>query len=277
MKTGEGKTLVATLPVYLNALAGQRRAPGHGQRLPGRPRRRVDGPGLRVPGPDGGRSAEQHGAGSPAARPTRPTSPTAPTPSSASTTCATTWCCAPSSRCSAATPSASWTRWTPSSSTRRGRRSSSPAPASARPRPTTTSPASPAGSRPARARRGADYEVDEKKRTVAITEDGLARVEQRARHRQHLRGPSGQLVNHLHAGPAGRRRSSSATSTTWCRTARSRSSTSSPAASSRGAGTPRGCTRPSRPKRASRSRKRTRRSPPSPCRTTSACTRRSPA
>ena len=45
----------------------------------------------------------------------------------------------------------------------------------------------------------------------------------------------------------------------------------------RAGGTPRGCTRPSRPKRASRSRKRTRRSPPSPCRTTSACTRRSRA
>ena len=29
MKTGEGKTLVATLPVYLNALAGQGRACCH--------------------------------------------------------------------------------------------------------------------------------------------------------------------------------------------------------------------------------------------------------
>ena len=36
MKTGEGKTLVSTLPVYLNALGGQGRAPGHGERLPGR-------------------------------------------------------------------------------------------------------------------------------------------------------------------------------------------------------------------------------------------------
>ena len=42
MKTGEGKTLVATLPLYLNALAGRRRAPRHGQRLPRPPRRRVD-------------------------------------------------------------------------------------------------------------------------------------------------------------------------------------------------------------------------------------------
>jgi preprotein translocase subunit SecA len=43
------------------------------------------------------------------------------------------------------------------------------------------------------------------------------------------------------------------------------------------AATTRACTRPSRPRRASRSRPRTRRSPPSPCRTTSACTTSSPA
>ena len=49
MKTGEGKTLVATLPVYLNALAGTRRARRHGQRLPGPARRGVDGQDLRLP------------------------------------------------------------------------------------------------------------------------------------------------------------------------------------------------------------------------------------
>ena len=42
MATGEGKTLVATLPLYLNALTGQRRPPGHGQRLP-RPARHASG------------------------------------------------------------------------------------------------------------------------------------------------------------------------------------------------------------------------------------------
>ena len=42
METGEGKTLVATLPAYLNALAGQGRPRRHGQRLPGPARRRVD-------------------------------------------------------------------------------------------------------------------------------------------------------------------------------------------------------------------------------------------
>ena len=35
MRTGEGKTLVATLPLYLNALKGIGRASGHAQRLSG--------------------------------------------------------------------------------------------------------------------------------------------------------------------------------------------------------------------------------------------------
>ncbi len=43
MKTGEGKTLVTTLPAYLNGLGGQGCAPRHGQRLPGSVPRRVDG------------------------------------------------------------------------------------------------------------------------------------------------------------------------------------------------------------------------------------------
>ena len=43
MKTGEGKTLVATLPVYLNALVRTRRPRRHRQRLPRQARRRVDG------------------------------------------------------------------------------------------------------------------------------------------------------------------------------------------------------------------------------------------
>ncbi len=48
MATGEGKTLVATLPLYLNALTGPGRAPGHGQQLPGPARLAVDGPRLHV-------------------------------------------------------------------------------------------------------------------------------------------------------------------------------------------------------------------------------------
>ena len=35
MKTGEGKTLVATLPAYLNSLTGRRRSRCYGERLPG--------------------------------------------------------------------------------------------------------------------------------------------------------------------------------------------------------------------------------------------------
>ena len=53
MKTGEGKTLVATLPVYLNALDRQGRARRHRQRLSGPARRRMDGPDLPLPRPDG--------------------------------------------------------------------------------------------------------------------------------------------------------------------------------------------------------------------------------
>ena len=51
MKTGEGKTLVATLAVYLNALAGQRRPCRHRQRLPRQARLRMDGADLRFPRP----------------------------------------------------------------------------------------------------------------------------------------------------------------------------------------------------------------------------------
>ena len=54
MKTGEGKTLVATLPVYLNALQRTRRARRHGQRLPGQARLGVDGQALPLPGTVGG-------------------------------------------------------------------------------------------------------------------------------------------------------------------------------------------------------------------------------
>ena len=51
MKTGEGKTLVATLPVYLNALVRPRRARRHRQRLPRQARRRMDGADLQLPRP----------------------------------------------------------------------------------------------------------------------------------------------------------------------------------------------------------------------------------
>ena len=143
MKTGEGKTLVATLPVYLNALTGRGvHVVTVNDYLAGRDAAWM-GPvyeflGLSVAALQNSMEAterreayladitygtntefgfdylaRQHGVA------------------------------LPTSRCSGATTTASSTRWTPSSSTRRGRRSSSPAPASGPPRPTTTSPASP--------------------------------------------------------------------------------------------------------------------------------------
>ncbi len=90
MVTGEGKTLVATLPAYLNALERQGRPRRHGQRLPRPPRLRVDAAHL----PRARRHRRLHPDATwtrtTAARPTTATSPTAPTASSASTTCATT-------------------------------------------------------------------------------------------------------------------------------------------------------------------------------------------
>ena len=98
MRTGEGKTLVATLPAYLNALAGegvhivtvndylaQRDADWMGK---------IYGfLGLTV-----GVNLSQMEHDAEAGAPTPPTSPTAPTTSSASTTCATTWCTRPRER-----------------------------------------------------------------------------------------------------------------------------------------------------------------------------------
>ena len=49
MRTGEGKTLAATLPVALNALTGRGSPCGHRQRLSRPSRCRVDGPDLRIP------------------------------------------------------------------------------------------------------------------------------------------------------------------------------------------------------------------------------------
>jgi hypothetical protein len=119
MATGEGKTLVATLPLYLNCPHRPQRPARHGQRLPRPPRLRVDGPPLHL--------SRRHRRLHPAAdalrtcagRCTAATSPTAPPASSASTTCATTaWPPARRTRSSATTGTASWTRSTPSSSTR---------------------------------------------------------------------------------------------------------------------------------------------------------------
>ena len=67
MRTGEGKTLVATLNAYLNALDRQGRARRHRQRIPGAARRRLDGARLPVPRPYGRRHQEQPADGREAA------------------------------------------------------------------------------------------------------------------------------------------------------------------------------------------------------------------
>ena len=91
MKTGEGKTLVATLPAYLNALTGKGvhvvtvndyLAKYHAEWM-GRVHHFL--------GLTRRHDPAEHVARRSAARPTPPTSRTAPTTSSASTTCATTW------------------------------------------------------------------------------------------------------------------------------------------------------------------------------------------
>ena len=106
-----------------------------------------------------------------------------------------------------------------------------------------------------------------------LTEEGVARLREDAQGREPLRPPEHRDPAPRQPGPARPTPSSSATSTTSSRTARSSSSTSSPAGSCRAGATATACTRPSRPRKASRSRTRTRPSPRSPSRTTSACTR----
>ncbi len=112
MRTGEGKTLVATLPVYLNALAGKGvhlitvndYLASRDAEWMGRVYRFLGlTVGVIVNGLSPGRAP---GA------PTAATSPTAPTTSSASTICATTWSTTPPRWSSAGTTSPSSTRST---------------------------------------------------------------------------------------------------------------------------------------------------------------------
>ena len=222
MKTGEGKTLTATLPVVLNSLGGRGRPRGHGQRLPGAPRRPVDEARLRRARGVGGRSCRTCSPTRRSGPPTLPTSPTAPTPSSALTTCATTW------------PS----RWR-----RRFRTEGAPSPTRASPRTTPIAIVdevdnilideartpliisgapeqaadlyaqfarlapqlklgkTPDGMDPRSKKEFVadfDYEFDEKHKTVSVTEQGVAKAE-RFLNIDHLyRAENGHLVNHLH-------------------------------------------------------------------------------
>ena len=127
-----------------------------------------------------------------------------------------------------------------------------------------------------------DFIVDEKAKTVSLTEQGTT-------HSERLLGienlsDHGDLVHyvyqalkahHIFAADVDyvvkdRRRSTTPGASRSGR--RSSSSTSSPGGSCRGGAGRTACTRRSRPRKASRSRRRTRRSPPSRCRTTSGCT-----
>ena len=90
MKTGEGKTLVATLPVYLNALAGKGVHVVTVNDYLARRDAEWMGQIYQFLGMTVGVDRARPGRGRRSARSTPPTSPTAPTTSSASTTCATT-------------------------------------------------------------------------------------------------------------------------------------------------------------------------------------------
>ena len=111
MQTGEGKTLVATLPAYLNALTGEGvhvvtvndYLAKRDSELMGKLYRWLGlTVGLIVPGLDGAARRKAY----------NPTLPTAPTTSLASTTCGTTWSPTRPTWSSGATPTPSWTRWT---------------------------------------------------------------------------------------------------------------------------------------------------------------------
>ena len=90
MKTGEGKTLVATLPVYLNALAGKGVHVVTVNDYLAKRDAEWMGAHLQVPRPHRRRASCTSSTTTSGARSTPATSPTAPTTSWASTTCATT-------------------------------------------------------------------------------------------------------------------------------------------------------------------------------------------
>lgn len=113
MQTGEGKTLVATMPTYLNALTGEGVHVVTVNDYLARRDSEWMGKVYRFLGLTVGLVSTASRPGT-ARRPTRPTSPTARTTSSALTTCATTWSSTRPTWCSAAMRLPSWTRSTPS-------------------------------------------------------------------------------------------------------------------------------------------------------------------
>jgi preprotein translocase subunit SecA len=121
MRTGEGKTLMSTLPAYLNALTGQGvHVITVNEYLA---QRDADwmAPVYRFLGLTVGVIRNQQAQAEKRAA-TPATSPTAPTTSSVSTTCVTTWPSGSKTGPSVACPTPSSTKWTRSSSTRPARR-----------------------------------------------------------------------------------------------------------------------------------------------------------
>lgn len=112
MKTGEGKTLVATLPAYLNALTGEGVHIVTVNDYLAKRDSEWMGKVHRFMGLTVGLIIHDMKRRN-ARRPIRRTSPTVPITRWASTTCVTIWPCTPTSRSSGATLSPSWTRWTP--------------------------------------------------------------------------------------------------------------------------------------------------------------------
>ena len=178
MRTGEGKTLVATLPSYLNALSGNGVHIVTVNDYLARATRNGWGASIASSASPWAWSCRRWTRAR-SSSPTRPTSPTAPTTNSASTTCATTWRPPSASASSAGSTSRSSTRSTRSSSTRRARRSSS----RARPRIPRSSTGAINGLIPqlvaqADEKGEGDYWVDLKQHTVMLSEQGHEHAEE---------------------------------------------------------------------------------------------------
>ena len=133
-----------------------------------------------------------------------------------------------------------------------------------------------AGDRAASSSRDVDYEVDEKKRTVGILERGVEQVEDYLGIDNLYESVNTPLVGYLNnaikAKELFKRDKDYVVMNGEVLIVDEHTGRMLPAAA-----TTRACTRPSRPRRAWRSSRRTRPSPRSPCRTTSASTTSSPA
>ena len=119
--------------------------------------------------------------------------------------------------------------------------------------------------------RDEDYEVDEKKKVVGILDPGITKVEDYLGIDNLYEPNNTALIGYLEQRHQGQ---GAVPARPRLRRDRRRSAhrRRAPDVSCRAAVTTRVCTKPSKPRKAWRSRPRTRPSPPSPCRTTSACT-----